>query len=125
MNRGDDLDNDALKLDPFAPSDPSSMGVYYTPQCDRYTDTARYLMEDNEITCVLSELPTQNSYMFCLVLMFLIGIELRHLRVKGFGKMGKEEDTFDIFARNDLSLCRSYPAALFIKDLTVVKVALK
>ena len=41
-------------------------------------------------------------------------------KVKGFGKIGK--DNFDLFIKNDLSLCRSYPAALIIKDLTVVKV---
>jgi len=44
----------------------------------------------------------------------VLGIELRHLKVKGFGKIGSE--------KSDVSLCRSYPAAMTVKDLTIVKV---
>ena len=50
----------------------------------------------------------------------ILGIELRHIKVKGFGKTGNEEDIFDMFIKNDISLLRSYPAALIIKDLAVV-----
>jgi len=90
-------DEDALKLDPFAPSDPSSTGVYYTPLCPRYTDTANYLMEDNEITCVLA---ANAKFLYVLPCFDILEVELHHLRVKGFGKIGNEEDTYNIFLYN-------------------------
>jgi len=58
-------DEDAVKLDPFAPSDPNSTGVYYTPHCHRYTDIVCHLMEDNKITCVLS---ANEKFLYALIL---------------------------------------------------------
>lgn len=112
-------DEDTSKLDPFTPSDPSSTGVYYTPLSHRYTNAVRYLTEDNEITCVLA---ANAKFLYVLPCFELLEVELHHLRVKGFGKIGNEEDTYNMFARNDLSLCCSYPAAMVIKDLVIIKV---
>jgi len=52
----------------------------------------------------------------------ILGVELRHVKVKGFGKIGAEEDVFDLFIKNDVSLCSSYPASLIITDIIVLKV---
>jgi len=34
-----------------------------------------------------------------------LGIELRHVKVKGFGKIGAEKDVLDLFIKNDAFLC--------------------
>ena len=109
----------AVSDDAYAPWDPSGMGVYLTLPSFRYTDTAKELTEGQEVTCVLS---AGIKFLYVLPGFDVLGIELRHIKVKGFGKTGKEEDTFDMFIKNDTSLLRSYPAALMIKDLTVVPV---
>ena len=82
---------------------PERYGVYYTLPSVRYSNIAMLL--------------------FLLPGFDVLGIELCHVKVKGFafGKIGNE-DTFDLFIKNDLSLYRSYPAALVIKDHTIVKV---
>ena len=107
----------AVSDDACALWDPSGMGVYLTLSSFRYTDTAKELTEGQEVTCVLS---AGIKFLYFLPGFDVLGIELRHIKVKGFGKTGK--DTFDMFIKNDTSLLRSYPAALMIKDLTVVPV---
>ena len=110
-------DSDAL--DPCAPWDPNGMGVYLTAPSFRYSNIAKELTEGQEVTCILS---AGMKFLYVLPGFDVLGIELRHIKVKGFGKTGNEEDTFDMFIKNDISLLRSYPAALIIKDLAVVMV---
>jgi len=40
-----------------------------------------------------------------------LGIELHHVKVKEFGKIGAEEDVLDLFIINDVSLYRLCPAS--------------
>lgn len=85
-----------------------------------YSNVAKELTEDQEITSILS---AGKRFLYVLPGFDVFGIELRHIKVKGFGKIGNEEDTFDMFIRNDISLLRSYLTAVIIKDLVVVKLS--
>ena len=110
----------AVSNDACAPWDPSSMGVYLTLPSFRYSIIAKELTEDQEITCILS---VEKRFLYVLPGFDVLEIELRHIKIKRFGKIGNEEDTFNMFIRNDISLLRSYPTAVIIKDLVVVKVS--
>ena len=94
------------------------MGVYSTIPSFRYNNTAEELMCQDAI-CILSP---GSKFLYVLPGFDVLGVELRHIKVKGFGKIGNDEENFDLFVKNDSSLSRSYPSALIIKDLTVVKV---
>jgi len=48
-------------------------------------------------------------------------LELCHLKLKGFPKANSEE-VYDVFIKNHASLCRTYPAGIIIKNLTLLKV---
>ena len=109
----------AVSDDSCAPWDPSSMGVYLTDspilQIYRYCEGVDRRARSH--LCLSAGI----KFLYVLPGFDILGIE-RHIKVKGFGKTGKEEDTFDMFIKNDTSLLRSYPTALMIKDLTVVLV---
>ena len=120
-NRGDtgDAGDDDLRK----PSDPDSMGVYFAPKGFRYTSIAKDVADmysDDGITqtCVLS---AGEKFLYVLPDFDVLMIELRHLRVKGFPK-ANPEDVYDIFIKNDASLCRFLPAGIIIKDLAILKV---
>ena len=107
------------ETDPHGPSDPGSMDVYYTAERVRYTTIAKDTIEDDQIACFLS---ARAKFLYVLPGFDVLVVELHHLKVKGFGKIGSEEEVYDLFAKNDASLCRTYPAAMIVKDLTIVKV---
>jgi len=99
---GDAGDDDLRK-----PSDPDSMGVCFAPKGFRYTSIAKDVADmysDDGITqtCVLS---AGEKFLYVLPDFDVLMIELRHLRVKGFPK-ANPEDVYDIFIKNDASLCR-------------------
>lgn len=54
----------------------------------------------------------------------VLAVELRHIQVKGTSKIREEEGTYDLFIKNDLSLSRTCPSELLLKEVTVVKVNL-
>ena len=83
------------------PSDPNSMSVYYTAKDLRYTKIAKEIIEDDQTACVLS---AGTKFLYVLPGFDVLGVELCHLKVKGFGIIGNEE-VFDVFAKNDVSLC--------------------
>ena len=51
----------------------------------------------------------------------VLQVEMRQARVKGYNAEGDERQ-YDIFIRNDSSLCRVFPAWMVVKDLTFVEV---
>jgi len=103
--------------DPHGPWDQNSNGVYFTIPSQRYSSVAQELIPDEPIGI----LSAGEKFLYVLPGFDVLGIELRHIRVKGFGLVGSEEENFDLFIKNDISLCRSYPAAIVVKDITVVK----
>ena len=67
------------------------------------------------VSCLL-ETPFQHvipSFQF-------LSVELRQVRVKGYTTKG-EEKTYDMFVRNEPSLCRAHPAWTMAKDVTVYR----
>lgn len=104
--------------DARGPSDPDSMGVYFAPKEFRYTTTARDVIEGDDTVCVLS---AGIKFLYVLPGFDVLAIELRHLKMKGFLN-ANTEDVYDVFIKNDASLCRSYPTIMIIRDLTVIKV---
>ena len=49
-------------------------------------------------------------------------MELRHVAVKGCARRTGEEQCYDLFIREDLSLLQEYSSAMTIKDVTIIKV---
>jgi len=105
-------------FDSQGPSDPNSTGVYLSHKSARYTDVGVKLSEDHDL-CVVA---IGNKLLYTLPGFDVLAVELRHIQVKGTSKMGKEEDTFDLFVRNDFALTRTYPCEMSLKEVTVVKV---
>ena len=44
------------------------------------------------------------------------------MRIVGRHQVTGEEKNYDLFVRNEASLCRSYPARMTVKDLLVIQV---
>ena len=96
-----------LESDPNRPSDPSCDSVYLASKSGRYTDTSIKLTEDDEFICVLY---VGAKFLYVIPSFDVLGVELRHIQVKGFSKIGNPEDVFDMFIKNDISLSRIYPS---------------
>jgi len=111
--------NVASNVDPNGPSDPLCDSVYITSKSCRYTDDGIRLTEDEEFVCVVS---AGAKFLYTIPGFDVLGVELRHIVVKGFMKIGNSEDVFDLFIKNDISLCRAYPSFMIIKDATIIKV---
>ena len=77
------------------------------------------LTEDKELVHVLS---TGAKFLYAIHDFDVLAVELQHIQVKGFTKFGDLEEVFDLFIRNDVSLCRTYPLFMIIKDVTIIKV---
>ena len=82
------------------------------PHYDPSTD------EPDDCVCVLS---VGMPFRYVIPSFDVIAIEMRQLRMKGYTPEG-EERNYDIFIRNDPSLCRQYPVWMVIKDGTVIEV---
>ena len=52
----------------------------------------------------------------------VLAVELRQMRIVGRHQVTGEEKNYDLFVRNEASLCRSYPARMTVKDLLVIQV---
>ena len=82
-------------LDSNRPSDPNCDSVYLTPKSDHYTDGSIKLTEDNELICVLS---VGAKLLYVIIPGFdVLGVELQHIQVKGFSKIGNPENVFIMF----------------------------
>jgi len=111
------------EYDSNRPSDPSSSdSVYVTSKSCRYTDASIKMTEEEECVCVLN---AGAKFLYVLPGFDVLGVELRHIQVKGFSKIGNSEEVFDLFIKNDMNLCRSYPSFMVIKDITVIEVGIK
>ena len=108
-----------LEFDPNRPLDPSCDSVYLTPKSSQYTDANIKLTEDDEFVCALS---VGVKFLYVIPGFDVLGVELRHIQVKGFCKIGSSEDVFDMFIKNDLSLSRVYPSHVVLRDVTIIKV---
>ena len=106
----------SVEPDPDHPSDPNSDSIYLTCKSGRYTDASIRLTEDDEFVCVVS---IGAKFLYVIPGFDVLGVELRHIQVKGFSKIGKPEDVFDMFIKNDLSLSRSYPSHMVLRDVKV------
>ena len=92
--------------------------AYFTPktsrpQYDPYADN-----EPHDCVCVLS---VGEPFRYVIPSFDVIAIEMRQLKVKGYTAEG-EERNYDLFIRNDPSLCRPYHVWMVIKDGTVIEV---
>ena len=52
----------------------------------------------------------------------VLKVEMRQMKVKFAGK-GGDDETYDIFIRDDPSLCLEYPVEMVVKDSTVIQVS--
>ena len=105
--------------DPDAPSDDSSMGVYFAPKSFRYSSIGEELTKNDHC---LSVVAVGSKFLYVLPGFDVLAVEMRHIQTKGSGRIGKEEDTYDLFIKNDASLSRTYPCEMLIKDLSIIKV---
>jgi len=106
-------------VDPYGPSDPNSTGVYFAPKRFRYSEAGIQLSENDHCVSVLS---VGEKFVFVLPGFDVLSVELRHIWIKGTAKIGRPEETYDLFVRNDFDLSRRYPCEMILKEVTIVKV---
>ena len=87
---------------------PKSLRPRYDPSDD----------EPDDCVCVLSVGP---PFRYVIPSFDIIAIDMRQIRIKGYPAEG-EERNYDIFIRNDPSLCRPYPVWMVIRDGIVIEV---
>ena len=109
----------SLELDPNALSDLLCDSVYVTSKPCRYKDVSIKLTEDEKLVCVLS---IGAKFIYVIHEFDALSVELRHIQVKGLTKFGNLEEVCDVFIRNNISLYRTYPSFMIIKDVTIIKV---
>jgi len=106
-------------VDPNAPSDPNSTGVYFAPKQFRYNNAGSQLSENDHCVSVLG---VGEKFVYVLPGFDVLSVELRHTLIKGTTKIGIPEGTYDVFVRNDFDLSKSYPCEMVLKEVTIVKV---
>ena len=99
--------------------DPNCDSVYLTPKSGHYTDGSIKLTEDDKLICVLS---FGAKLLYVIPGFDVLGVELQHIQVRGFSKIGNPESVFIMFIKNDMLLCRMYPAHMVLQDVTIIKV---
>ena len=52
----------------------------------------------------------------------VLSMELRQMRI--IGVLDEVEKSYDLFVRNELSLCRGYPGRMTVKDYCIIEVCL-
>lgn len=108
-----------IAIDPYGPSDPNSTGVYFAPKKFCYSSTGSQLTENDHCVSVLA---VGEKFLYVLPDFDALSIELRHMLIKGTARIGRPEETYDLFVRNDFNLSRSYPCEMILKEVTIVKV---
>ena len=94
--------------------------VFFAPKSShpRYDPSTEN--EADDCVCVLS---VGMPFLY-VIPSFVLRIEMRQMRIKGYTVTEKEEHNYDIFIRNDPLLCRSYLLCMVIKDATIIEVSL-
>ena len=82
------------QLDPNGPSDLLCDSVYITSKSCRYAENNITLMEDMEFVCVVS---VGAQLLYVIPGFDALGIDIQHIIVKGFMKIGTSEDIFNLF----------------------------
>jgi len=93
--------------------------VVYLPRGSRPGEDNAFADEDDEVT-VLSI-----GKMFVYLVPNLdnvLGLPIRHVKIRGYSRHDGEEIMYDVFIRNCSSLDRLYPAEMIVKDVAVIKV---
>ena len=92
--------------------------VYYVPKDKRpCPDDPTGSEKDDEVVVDSAG----ETFMYVIPSFDVLGLPLRHLKIRGFSRDGKEM-FYDTFVRNCPSLDRLYPATMIIKDVTIIKV---
>ena len=94
--------------------------VQFVPKSARPEHVSNPDNEEDEDDC-LCILSLGDPFQYVIPSFQFLSVELRQIRVKGYTTEG-EEKTYDMFMRNDPSLCRAYPAWIVAKDVTVIQV---
>ena len=63
-----------------------------------------------------------DPFMYVIPSFDIIALELRRMKIRGYGRSGGKERSLGLFVRNDASLCQMYPSMMVIKDVTIIKV---
>ena len=95
------------------------MKVHYVPKQYRPLQDSPESSEEDDTITVTS---IGESFIYVIPSFDVLGVELRHVAVKGYMRKTYEEKCYDLFIREDSSLIREYPSAMTIKDVTIIKV---
>ena len=92
--------------------------AYFAPKSSRSQYDLSSDDEPDDCVCVLSV-----GMPFCYVIpsFDVIAIKLQQMKIEGYTTDG-EERNYDIFIRNNPSLCQLYPVWMVIRDGTVIEV---
>ena len=94
--------------------------VHFVPKADRPEHISDPSQDDQEDDC-MCVLSLGDAFPYVIPSFQFLSVELRQMRVKGYTKE-EEERTYDIFVRNDPSLCRAYPTWIVARDVTMIEV---
>jgi len=92
--------------------------AYFAPKSSRPQYDPSSDDEPDDCVCVLS---VGMPFRYVIPSFDIIAIEMRQMKIEGYTTDG-EERNYDIFIRNDPSLCRLYPVWMVIRDGTVIEV---
>lgn len=106
---------------PAASGLPTSLNaVHFVPKTSRPEHVSDPSQDDGDEDC-MCVLSLGDPFEYVIPSFQFLSVELRQIRVKGY-TTDNEEKTYDMFIRNDPSLCRVYPTWLVAKDVTVIQV---
>ena len=91
--------------------------IFPAPVSSRLRDHSDDDQDDDEV-CILT---VGKPFRYTIPSFDVIAVELRQVRLKGYNSDG-DELTYDGFIRNDISLSRSYPTWMTVKDGTIIDV---
>ena len=106
------------EVDTDAPSDPSSMGVYFAPKEFRYNRVGSELTENEHYVSVLG---VGSKFLYVLPGFDVLAIEIRHIQIRS-SRLGDKDNIYDLFIKNDALLSTKSPFELLLKEVTVIKV---
>ena len=104
-----------------APSDIQCDSVHCTLKAGRYTDISARITDDEVpvLVCVLATVG--DKFLFVISGFDILAVELLHIKVSLTVEKKESPEVFDFFIKNDRSLCRSFPAEMVVKDITIIK----
>jgi len=64
----------------------------------------------------------EDPFLYVIPSFDVLAVELRQIQIKGYDRTDGKVRRYDLFIRNNTSLCQMYPSLMTTKDVTVIEV---